>query len=239
MVVGILGAGRMGRTLARLLVDAGHDVRLANSRGPASLSDFVSELGPRAEAVAARDVAAGADVVVLATRWEQLPEATAAASSWAGTVVVDTTNPRFGPGPGDVYDTGAQTSSEVVAALVPGARLVKAFNHQPIPALADELGPQPTERNALFLAGDDTEAKAVVAELMRSIGARLSTPATCAPAARSRRAGAGRSPGTGVCSRRRRRGRSWRLRAVSGRSKRSAEGPWRRPTSRPSPSPSP
>jgi 8-hydroxy-5-deazaflavin:NADPH oxidoreductase len=170
MVVGILGAGRMGRTLARLLADAGHDVRLANSRGPASLSAAVVELGPRAEAVAARDVAAGADVVVLATRWEQLAEATAAVASWAGTVVVDTTNPRFGPGPGDVYDTGAQTSSEVVAALVPGARLVKAFNHQPIPALAAELGPQPTERNALFLAGDDAEAKAVVAELMRSIG---------------------------------------------------------------------
>ena len=170
MVVGILGAGRMGRTLARLLTDAGHDVRLANSRGPASLRAVVAELGPRAEAVAARDVAAGADVVVLATRWEQLPEATAAVPSWDGTVVVDTTNPRFGPGPGDVYDTGALTSSEVVATLVPGARLVKAFNHQPIPALAAELGSQPSERNALFLAGDDPEAKAVVGELMRSIG---------------------------------------------------------------------
>jgi predicted dinucleotide-binding enzyme len=170
MVVGILGAGRMGRTLARLLVDAGHDVRLANSRGPATLGDIVADLGPRAGAVAARDVAAGADVVVLATRWEQLPAATAAVPSWDGAVVVDTTNPRFGPGPGDVYDTGAQTSSEVVAALVPGARLVKAFNHQPIPALAAELGPQPTERNALFLAGDDAAAKAVVAGLMRSLG---------------------------------------------------------------------
>jgi 8-hydroxy-5-deazaflavin:NADPH oxidoreductase len=171
MVVGILGAGRMGRTLARLLLDAGHDVRLANSRGPATLGDVVAELGPRAAAVAARDVAAGADVVILATRWEQLPAAIAAAPSWAGAVVVDTTNPRFGPGPGDVYDTGARTSSEVVAGLVPGARLVKAFNHQPIPALAAELGPEPTERNALFLAGDDAEAKAVVAGLMRSIGA--------------------------------------------------------------------
>jgi predicted dinucleotide-binding enzyme len=170
MVVGILGAGRMGRTLARLFADAGHDVRLANSRGPASLRDVVAEVGPRAEAVAAGDVAAGADVVVLAARWEQLPDATAAVASWDGTVVVDTTNPRFGPGPGDVYDTGAQTSSEVVAALVPGARLVKAFNHQPIPALAAELGRRPTERNALFLAGDDAGAKAVVAELMRAIG---------------------------------------------------------------------
>src|SRR3954452_6859881 len=170
MVVAILGAGRMGRTLARLLAAAGHDVRLANSRGADSLRDLVGELGPRAAAVAAPDIAAGAGVVILATRWEQLPAATAAVNSWAGTVVVDTTNPRFGPGPDDVYDTGAQTSSEVVADLVPGARLVKAFNHQPIPALAAELGPQPTERNALFLAGDDAAAKAVVAGLMRSLG---------------------------------------------------------------------
>jgi len=169
MVVGILGAGRMGRTLARLLVDAGHDVRLANSRGPASLVNVVAELGPGATAVAAREVATDADVVVLATRWEQLEAATAAVPSWAG-VAVDTTNPRFGPGPDDIYDTGAQTSSEVVAALVPGARLVKAFNHQPIPALAAELGREPTERNALFLAGDDADGNARVAELMRSIG---------------------------------------------------------------------
>jgi predicted dinucleotide-binding enzyme len=169
-VVGILGAGRMGRTLAKLFVDAGHDVRIANSRGPASLSDVVAELGPRAAAVEARDVAAGAHVVVLATRWEQLEAAVAAVPSWDGVVVVDTTNPRFGPGPDDVYDLGARTSSEVVAELVPGARVVKAFNHQPIPALAAELGATPTERNALFLAGDDAEAKALVAALMRSIG---------------------------------------------------------------------
>jgi predicted dinucleotide-binding enzyme len=170
MVVGVLGAGRMGRTLARLLVDAGYDVRLANSRGPESLAGLVAELGPRAAAVAASEIAAGADVVVLATGWKQLRVATAAVPSWAGAVVVDTTNPRFGPGPDDVYDTGARTSSEVVAELVPGARLVKAFNHQPIPALAAELGPVPSERNALFLAGDDPAAKALVAQLMRSIG---------------------------------------------------------------------
>jgi predicted dinucleotide-binding enzyme len=167
MVVGILGAGRMGVTLSRLLAGAGHDVRLANSRGPDSLRDLVADLGPRAAAVEASAIADGADVVILATRWEQLPAAVAAVPSWDGVVAVDTTNPRFGPGPDDVYDTGARTSSEVVASLVPGARLVKAFNHQPIPALAAELG---TERNALFLAGDDATAKHVVAELMRSIG---------------------------------------------------------------------
>ena len=171
MVVGIIGAsGRMGRTLARLLVDAGDDVRLANSRGPDSLGDLVAELGPHATAVETREIADGADVVILATRWEQTPDAVAAVGSWDGAVVVDTTNPRFGPGPGDVYDTGALTSSEVVAGLVPGARVVKAFNHQPIPSLAVELGASPTERNALFLSGDDPDARALVAGMMRSIG---------------------------------------------------------------------
>jgi predicted dinucleotide-binding enzyme len=170
MVVAILGAGRMGTTLARLLAGAGHDVRLANSRGPDTLGDLVADLGPRAAAVEASAIADGGDVVILATRWGQLPDAVAAVPSWDGVVAVDTTNPRFGPGPDDVYDTGARTSSEVVASLVPGARLVKAFNHQPIPALAAELGPEPTERNALFLAGDDAAAKEVVDKLMRSIG---------------------------------------------------------------------
>jgi 8-hydroxy-5-deazaflavin:NADPH oxidoreductase len=169
-VVGLLGAGRMGETLARLFAGAGHDVRLANSRGPDSLAGLVAGIGPRATAVAARDIADGAAAVVLATRWEQLPDAVAAVPSWDGVIVVDTTNPRFGPGPDDVYDTGALTSSEVVAALVPGARVVKAFNHQPIPSLAAELGPSPTERNALFLAGDDADAKALVAGLVRDIG---------------------------------------------------------------------
>jgi predicted dinucleotide-binding enzyme len=160
----------MGRTLARLLVDAGHEVRPANTRGPASLAELVASLGSRATAVEASDVARGADVVVLATRWEQTPAAVAVVPSWDGAVVVDTTNPRFGPGPDDVYDTGARTSSEVVAQLVPGARVVKAFNHQPIPSLGSELGARPSERNALFLAGDDPGAKALVADLMRSIG---------------------------------------------------------------------
>ena len=143
MVVGLLGAGRMGETLARLLAGAGHDVRLANSRGPATLADLVADIGPRAAAVAARDIAAGAGVVILATRWEQLPAADRApcrrGTAWSSS----TRRTRASaPAPDDVYDTGALTSSEVVAALVPGARLVKAFNHQPIPALAAELGPR-------------------------------------------------------------------------------------------------
>ena len=84
-------------------------------------------------------------------------------------MVVDTTNPRFGPGLHDVYDLGERTSREVVAALVPGARVVKAFNHQPIPPLAGH-------GRLLTVA----EARALLAAT-RPAGAR----GTAAPAPRS------------------------------------------------------
>lgn len=168
MKVGILGAGRMGRTLARLLIRAGHEVWLANSRGPESLGPLLDKLGAGARAGTAGDVLA-TDLVILATRWEQTPAAVRGLP-WGGKIVVDTTNNRTGPRPEDLIDLGGRTSSEVVADLLPGARVVKAFNHQPIASLdglAEETG---GERKALFIAGDDAEAKRVVARLIRDIG---------------------------------------------------------------------
>src|SRR5512140_1273082 len=135
MIVGILGAGHMGKTLAKLFLAAGHEVVLANSRGPASLAPLVDELGSGARAGTPEEVVRSAAVVVIATRWDQTPAALRGLGSLAGKVVVDTTNNRSGPGPNDVFDVGDRTSSEVVAELVPGARVIKAFNHQPIPAL--------------------------------------------------------------------------------------------------------
>ncbi len=170
MNIGIVGAGRMGRTLARLLIDAGHQVRLANSRGPESLTTLVAELGPGSGAGTREEFVAFADVVVLATPWEQTPAAVEGLGPWNGKIFVDTTNNRFGPGLNDMYDLGGRTSSEVVAELLPGARVIKAFNHQPIPALAESLGSAPSECNALFIAGDDADAMRLVAQLMRDIG---------------------------------------------------------------------
>lgn len=170
--IGILGAGRMGQTLARLLVKASYRVKLANSRGPDSLAEIVAELGTLASAGTPKEMVDSSDVVFLATRWEQTPLAVRELGPWNGKIVVDTTNNRFGPGAKDLYDLGDSTSSEVVVALVPGARLVKAFNHQPIPEL-ESLGESPageTERKALFIAGDDFDAKQVVAQIIRKIG---------------------------------------------------------------------
>lgn len=169
--IGFIGAGRMGTALAELFVGAGRRVVLSNSRGPSSLDALVARLGPLARAAGSADVVADADVIVLATRWGQTADALSGLGPWVGKVVIDTTNNRIGPGPDDLIDLGGQTSSEFVAALLPGARVVKAFNHQPITSLTAELGEAAAgERRALFVAGDDPAAKEKVCELIRDIG---------------------------------------------------------------------
>lgn len=170
MTVGILGAGHMGQTLARLFLAAGHDVVLANSRGPESLAPLVAELGAHACSATAAAVVRSCDVVVIATRWDQTAAAVRGLGPLDGKVIIDTTNNRSGPGPKDLFDIGDRTSSEVVAELVPGARVVKAFNHLPIPALSGLRPSEASDRRALFIAGDDAKAKQVVAGLIRDIG---------------------------------------------------------------------
>ncbi len=159
----------MGQTLARLFVHAGHQVKLANSRGPESLTQLISDLGANATAGTKEEVARFGDVIVIATRWDQIPSAIAGLRL-EGKVVIDTTNNRIGPGPEGLIDLGGRSSSEVVAELVPGAHLVKAFNHQPISALDGVPLSSPPERKALFIAGDSADAKELVSKLIRDFG---------------------------------------------------------------------
>lgn len=166
--VGFLGAGRMAQMLARLFLRAGHEVVLTNSRGPDSLVEVIAALGPGASAAWPATLADRCDVIVLAVPWAHVADALRSLGDVHGAVVIDTTNNRVGPRPEDIVDLGGRGSSEVVAELVPSARVVKAFNHQPIPSLAT-LG-EPGAPRALFLAGDDDAAKAIVAELIRAIG---------------------------------------------------------------------
>src|ERR1051325_12100520 len=77
MKIGILGAGNIGAAAARLFVAAGHDVAVSNSRGPDSLCELITELGPQAYAMTIHDAARFGDVVLLAVPWrspEALPE---------------------------------------------------------------------------------------------------------------------------------------------------------------------
>ena len=168
MRVGIIGSGNIGGTLAKLLVDAEHEVALSHASGPESLLGEVAALGPRARAVAVVKAAEFGEVVILAIPWRSRDELPA--DRLRGKIAVDAMNP-FKPD-FSLYDLGDSTSSEEVAKALPGARLVKAFNTLPAKELATR-GARDTpidERIALLVAGDDQDAKAMVAHLVQDIG---------------------------------------------------------------------
>lgn len=170
MKIGFIGAGRMGGTIASLLVQAGHEVALSNSRGPETLKDDVAQLGKNARAVTTAEAAAFGDVVFVSVPFQafrQIP-----AKDLAGKIVVDTANYYGRDGGIPELDAGRTTSSELVQAHLQGARLVKAFNTMNFMAMSKEVSPsKPAEgRLAMYLAGDDAEAKKVIAGLISDIG---------------------------------------------------------------------
>jgi predicted dinucleotide-binding enzyme len=167
--LGFLGAGRLAQMLAPKAAKAGWKVILSNSRGPDTLAGLVQGIEGDVSAATPADMVRQADVVILAIRWPQI-EAATSGLDWRGKIVIDATNNRLGPKPEDVIDIGGVLSSDVVAGHVPGARLVKAFNHEPIPVFDQSLPPQ-GDANVLFLAGSDAEANAAVAGLLRDLGA--------------------------------------------------------------------
>jgi predicted dinucleotide-binding enzyme/catechol 2,3-dioxygenase-like lactoylglutathione lyase family enzyme len=168
--VAFIGSGQIGRTVARLAVDAGHQVVLSNSRGPETLADTVAELGPRASAATSGEAAAAGDLVVLSVPLKAFPDLPAAAL--AGKTVIDTCN--YGPerdGPVPVLDEESLTSSELLLRYVPDAVVVKAFNSiffAHLLSLARPAGA--ADRSYLPIAGDSASAKAAVAEFIDSIG---------------------------------------------------------------------
>jgi len=165
--IGIIGAGNIGLAVAKTLSRAGIAATIANSRGPASLTEAVADLGPTIKA-GTREQAAAADIVVIAVNWSKLPAAVAGLPAWDGRIVIDANNPIEAPlfKPVDLH---GRISSEMVAELVKGARLVKAFNH----LRADILASDPRAdggRRVLFYSGDDSVAKAEVGALIDRLG---------------------------------------------------------------------
>jgi predicted dinucleotide-binding enzyme len=164
MRIGIIGAGNIGGTLARLLARAGHDVVVSNSRGPEAVAGLVAEIGDKATAATAAGAAEAGEVVMVAVpfpRYRDLP-----AAELAGKIVVDANNDWSGSAAG-----GGGSSSEVVAAALPGARVVKAFNTIHYVELAAQGTAAGTPgRRAIPIAGDDDDAKDRVARLIDDIG---------------------------------------------------------------------
>ncbi len=168
MKIGIIGAGMIGGTAMRLFARAGHEVAISNSRGPESLAELVHELGPGVQARTIEEAARFGDVVLIAIplgRYATLP-----AALLANKIVIDAMN--YYPQRDGKVDFRGLTSSELVAQHLRESRIVKAFNTMYYQTLGSR-GTRSTaesDRLALFVAGDDAEAKAVVSQLIREIG---------------------------------------------------------------------
>ena len=167
---GFIGSGNIGTTVARLAINAGHDVVMSNSRGPDTLAGLVSELGPNARAATAEQAAADGDVVVVTIPLKSYRDVPAGALN--NKVVIDTMN-YYPDRDGQIVelDDESTTTSELLQAHLPGAKIVKAFNNiyfEHLAALARPKGAD--DRSALAIAGDDPDAKATVTRLLDEIG---------------------------------------------------------------------
>jgi len=168
--IGLIGAGNIGQAVARLAVDHGYDVVLANSRGPETLADLVADLGDRASADTAEGAATRGDLVVVTIPLKAYRDVPVAPLE--GKVVVDTNN-YYPQRDGQIaaLDEHRDTSAGLLQAHLPGSRVVKAFNHIQAPHLLEHAQPAGTEgRRALAVAGDDADAKATVSDLLDTFG---------------------------------------------------------------------
>ena len=171
MKIGIIGAGRIGGTAAKLFAKAGHEIAIANSRGAETLKDLIRELGASARAVSIEEAAQFGEVVFVSIPFGKY--ATLPAAAFEGKIVIDSNN-YYPERDGNFaeLDDNKTTSSELLAEHLRGARVVKGFNTIQSEHLKTQgdLNLPTEERRAIFAAGDDAEAKKTVARLIEEIG---------------------------------------------------------------------
>jgi len=166
--IGVIGSDNIGANAARLFAAAGHEVAISNSRGPETLGGLVEEIGPGVRAATVGEAAAFGDVVMEAIpfgRYESLP-----ADKLSGKVFVTASN--YYPARDGEVEHGGLASSELVQRHLPDARVVKAFNTIYFERLRENGRPDASveEREAIFVSGDDEEAKGIVSGLIEEIG---------------------------------------------------------------------
>jgi predicted dinucleotide-binding enzyme len=159
---GFIGSGNIGSTVARLAVQAGHQVVLSNSRGPETLTDLVERLGDNARAATATEAAEAGDVVLVTIPLKAYRDVPV--EPLRGKVVLDTLN-YYPQRDGQVaeLDDESTTSSELLQAHLPESKVVKVFNNIFVQHLAALPRPSGAEdRSALAIAGDDADTKQTV-----------------------------------------------------------------------------
>ena len=156
--IGIIGAGRLGQAMARRR-DPRRPLRCDRQQPRPGIAD-VGGLGPRRRSLGGHPAdAAGAAIVVIAVPWDRVPQAVNGLP-WDGQVVIDATNDWAAD------DLDGRTSSEIVADLVAGARVVKAANTLGAEVLASDPR-QADGQRVMFISGDNDDAKAAVLTLFQ------------------------------------------------------------------------
>jgi 8-hydroxy-5-deazaflavin:NADPH oxidoreductase len=164
MSYAILGAGKVGQALATGFARKGIEVAIASRRPVEALAPVAKAIGPTVVPKTLLD-AVKAEIVFLAVPFESHKEVAKVTQSWQDKIVIDVTN-AYGVPPEKL---GNLPSSVVISQALPGARLVKAFNHLPAKTLAEDpkVG---GERRVVFLSSDDQNAADKVAKLVERLG---------------------------------------------------------------------
>jgi len=168
--IGIFGAGKVGTALARLLVEAGYEVRIAGSPRQTALELLVGVVAPGALVASPEDLVAASDVVIVAVPFGKA--GTVPWSSFDGRIVVDAMN-YWPPIDGRLpeVDADPRSTSEQHESRNPSMRLVKSLNHLGYHDMEDDaLPPGDPLRRALAVVGDDPDARAVLAGIIDAIG---------------------------------------------------------------------
>jgi predicted dinucleotide-binding enzyme len=168
--IGFIGAGHIGSQVARLALANGYGVVMSNSRGPETLAALVRGLGDRARASTALEAATAGDIVVVSIPLKAI--GTVPVEPLAGKIVIDTNN-YYPARDGHIreLDEEKTTTSGLLQARLPKAKVVKAFNHIYAAEITSHGQPAGTpNRRALVIAGNDAGAKGVVTKMLDQFG---------------------------------------------------------------------
>ncbi|MEO6886069.1 MAG: NAD(P)-binding domain-containing protein [Jatrophihabitantaceae bacterium] len=162
----IIGSGNIGSALATLFARAGLEVSIANTRGPESLSELASSIGPGVHAVTVQ-LALASDVIFMAIPFGAVEQFGKSLPDWNGKTVIDTTNAHYTTNRDTILN--GRTSTQHVAEHLPGAKIVKAFNQLPANTLQAALAPD-DGRRVIFISTDFPDVGDEVAKLIGSLG---------------------------------------------------------------------
>jgi predicted dinucleotide-binding enzyme len=189
MRIGIIGAGHIGGNCARQAVNGGHEVMLSFARDHSKLEELAAELGDQSSTGSVAGAVDFGEAVILSVPWAAIPQALEQAGALDRKLVIDTTN-QFGSGP---KPPPGQTAAAFNAERMPGARYVKSFNTLTAGFQEQAASRQGDQRVVQWMAGDDLEAKEIVARLIQDMGyvpVDFGGTATCAVMEAPRRPGA-------------------------------------------------